>query len=308
MSHPSRPAFKLSYLHPKYSGTWLVISSLFSLSLLPFCFHAVLGKVLGRFTKIIIPSRVRVARINLRRSFPDWSEDKIEQMIKSNFDQLGRAVLDTAAAWFWSDKRVKKHMAEVEGLEHLQAAIESDSNILVIAPHFYTIEWHTRLFGMTHAGVGIYRPNNNPVYEYWQHWGRTRNNRYLVDRRDVRGMIRALKNKLPIWYAPDHDYGRKASVFAPFFAVEQASTITGTATLARVKGTVVLPSFVARTAKGHKLVIEAPLTDYPVGDAVKDATRCNQALEQMILKQPEVYMWIHKRFKTRPEGQKSFYK
>lgn len=308
MPHPSRPPFKLSYLHPKYWGTWLVIGVLFSFSLLPFAFHAPIGKLLGRLSKLILPKRAAIAKVNLQKCFPTWSNEQVEATLNAHFDNLGRAVLDTATAWFYSDKRAKKHMTEVEGMEHLQAAIDSNSNILVVSPHFYTIEWHARLFGLNHPGVGIYRPNKNPVYEYWQHWGRTRNNHYLVDRRDVRGMIKALKMKLPVWYAPDHDYGKKASVFAPFFAVEEASTITGTATLARIKDTVVLPSFVARSSKGYKLVIEAPLENYPVGDDVADASTCNQALEKMILKQPEVYMWIHKRFKTRPEGQSSFYK
>ena len=104
-------------------------------------------------------------------------------------------------------------------------------------------------------GVGVYRPNTNPVLEYAQYHGRCASNKYLVDRMDVKGMIKALRNGDALWYAPDHDYGSHASVFVPYFAVEQAATITGTATLARVKNTVTLPCYNIRTKEGYTLHI-----------------------------------------------------
>ena len=149
-------------------------------------------------------------------------------------------------------------------------------------------------------GVGVYRPNTNPVLEYAQYHGRCASNKYLVDRMDVKGMIKALRNGDALWYAPDHDYGSHASVFVPYFAVEQAATITGTATLARVKNTVTLPCYNIRTSEGYTLHIGAPLADYPSGDDMVDAARANREIEAAVRKAPEQYMWLHRRFKTRP--------
>ena len=112
---------------------------------------------------------------------------------------------------------------------------------------------------------------------------------------------KALRKGEALWYAPDHDYGRHASVFVPFFAVEQSATITGTATLARVKNAVVLPCYTLRLPQGgYKLVIGAPLQNFPTGDDIADATRSNQVIEGAVRQAPEQYMWLHRRFKTRP--------
>ncbi len=138
------------------------------------------------------------------------------------------------------------------------------------------------------------------MLEYAQYHGRCASNKYLVDRMDVKGMIKALRNGDALWYAPDHDYGSHASVFVPYFAVEQAATITGTATLARVKNTVTLPCYNIRTSEGYTLHIGAPLADYPSGDDMVDAARANREIEAAVRKAPEQYMWLHRRFRPAP--------
>ena len=122
-------------------------------------------------------------------------------------------------------------------------------------------------------------------------------------------MIKALRQGEALWYAPDHDYGHHASVFVPFLGVSDAATITGTSTLARVKNTVVLPCYNIRRPKGgYQLIIEAPLQGYPTGDDIADATRSNQVLETAVRKAPAQYMWLHRRFKSRPDGTQFLYK
>ncbi|SPX63980.1 Lipid A biosynthesis lauroyl acyltransferase [Leclercia adecarboxylata] len=96
---------------------------------------------------------------------------------------------------------------------------------------------------MQAPGIGVYRPNDNPVIDWLQTWGRMRSNKSMIDRKDLKGMIRALKSGEVIWYAPDHDYGPGASVFVPFFAVDEAATTTGTWTLARLSQAAIVPSY-----------------------------------------------------------------
>ena len=178
--------------------------------------------------------------------------------------------------------------------------------ILLLSAHFLTLELNARMFGLLQPGVGVYRPNRNPLLEYAQVAGRCRSNKYLLDRKDVKGMIKALRAGDALWYAPDHDYGAHASVFVPFFAVAQTATITGTATLARVKNTVVMPCFTLRQPKGgYRLLLGAPLADYPSGDDAADAVASNRVIEAAIRQAPAQYMWLHRRFKTRPAGMPS---
>ena len=130
----------------------------------------------------------------------------------------------------------------------------------------------------------------------------------MLDRKDVKGMIRALKNGDIIWYAPDHDYGPKSSVFAPFFAVHDAASTKGSYMLCRMGQPAVIP-FVPRRlpeGRGYEMVI-LPEHSVPLADETSTAQAMNQIVEQAVLMAPEQYMWLHRRFKTRPQGQPSVY-
>ena len=293
--------------HPRYWANWLGVALLWLVVQLPYGWQMALGRRLGRLAMLLLKRRVQIARRNLELAFPDLSAQAREQLVVRNFESVGCAVLETGIAWFWPDSRVRTIMA-VEGEEHVRAAVANGQGMLLLSCHFLTLELNARMFGLLRPGIGVYRPNTNPVLEYAQVRGRTRSNKALVDRKDIKGMIKALRQGEALWYAPDHDYGRHASVFAPFFAVEQTATITGTATLARVKNCVVLPCYNLRLPQGgYRLVIGAPLENYPTGDERQDASRCNQVIEAAVRQAPEQYMWLHRRFKTRPEGQASLY-
>lgn len=303
----NQPKLDWALFHPRYWAQWLGQALLWLIVQLPFPVIMALGAGLGWLSMKILPRRVRIARTNLMLAFPDWTEAQREACIKENFANVGRAIFETAIAWNWPDRRIKKIM-QVEGQEHVEAAVAEGKGMLLLSAHFMTLELNARMFGILRPGVGVYRPNTNPVLEYAQYHGRCKSNKYLVDRTDVKGMIKALRQGEALWYAPDHDYGHHASVFVPFLGVNDAATITGTATLARVKNTVVLPCYNIRQPKGgYKLMIGAPLTNYPTGDDVQDATRSNQVIEQAILQAPAQYMWLHRRFKSRPDGTKFKY-
>jgi KDO2-lipid IV(A) lauroyltransferase len=138
---------------------------------------------------------------------------------------------------------------------------------------------------------------------------RERHVQRAIDRRDVRGILRALRSNEPVWYAPDQDYGREHSVFVPFFGVP-AATITATSRLARLSGAPVVPFFQYRLpdAGGYLLRIEPPLADFPSADLEADAARVNALIEARVRDHPEQYLWSHRRFKTRPRGSPSVYR
>ncbi|MBH8469691.1 lipid A biosynthesis lauroyl acyltransferase, partial [Klebsiella pneumoniae] len=139
--------------------------------------------------------------------------------------------------------------------------------------------------------------------------GRMRSNKSMIDRKDLKGMIRALKSGEVVWYAPDHDYGPQASVFVPFFAVDEAATTTGTWMLARMSKAAIVP-FVPRRmpdGSGYELMMLEPELAPPLEDAETTARWMNGVVEKCIMLAPEQYMWLHRRFKTRPEGTPSRY-
>ena len=123
-------------------------------------------------------------------------------------------------------------------------------------------------------------------------------------------MIRSLKQGDIIWYAPDHDYGPRASVFVPFFAVDKAATTTGTYLLARMGKPAIIPFTPRRLpgGKGYEMIIHPQVADFPLDDEVVAATYMNKVVENEIRQAPEQYMWLHRRFKTRPQGEPSLYK
>ena len=305
--HPQPgPRITLAMWHPRYWANWLGMALLWLVVQLPYGWQMALGRSLGRLAMRLLKRRQQIARRNLELVFPDLDYQEREQLLVRNFESVGCALFETGMAWFWPDHRIRALM-QVEGEEHVRAAVAAGQGMLLLSCHFLTLELNTRMFGLLQPGSGVYRPNTNPVLEYIQVRGRTRTNG-LVDRKDIKKMIKALRQGEVLWYAPDHDYGRHASVFVPFFAVEQAATITGTATLARVKNCVVLPCYNLRLPQGgYRLVIGAPLENYPTGDELQDARRCNQVIEAAVRRAPEQYMWLHRRFKTRPEGQASLY-
>ncbi|MGL4858131.1 MAG: Kdo(2)-lipid IV(A) acyltransferase [Enterobacteriaceae bacterium] len=302
------PEFTLSLLHPRYWLLWAGIAVLYLIVQLPYPLLRHFGLWLGRCAMPLMKKRVAIARRNLQLCFPEMSEQERETLLLNNFASTGMGVLETGMAWFWPNWRVRKWF-NVQGMEHMTEARQNGRGVLIIGMHFLTLELGARIFGIQNPGVGVYRPNDNKLMDWLQTWGRLRSNKYMLDRRDVKGMIKALKAGEIVWYAPDHDYGPRNSVFAPFFAVKQAATTNGTLILARMAQPALIPFVPYRHAdsSGYTLLIQPMVTDLPTDDAIAAATRINQVIEQQILLVPEQYMWLHRRFKTRPAGEPSRY-
>jgi Kdo2-lipid IVA lauroyltransferase/acyltransferase len=249
--------------------------------------------------------RRMIARTNLALCFPGWTEDRRDQILRENFASNGIALFEMAMAWWWPRQRLAR-LARIEGLEHLQKASAQGRGVVLMSMHFTTLEIGAALLGQRATIDGMYREHANAAFDFVQRRGRERHNAdaVAIEREDVRSMLKSMRSGRAIWYAPDQDYGRKASVFVPFFGVV-AATVTATSTFARLGKALVIPFTQTRLpgAKGYQLTLHPPLENFPSGDEKADALRINQFVEQAILAQPEQYMWVHRRFKTRPEGE-----
>ncbi|PJG82090.1 Kdo(2)-lipid IV(A) acyltransferase [Caviibacterium pharyngocola] len=303
MAKSSLPTFQRAFLKPKYWGFWLVLALWRLILLLPYPLLLKIGAGLGKlFAKLKVGKRrINIARRNLALCFPDYSEQQIEEILQANLKSTGMAIIETGMAWFWSDRRIKK-WSKVEGLEHLTDNLED--GIIFVGVHFLTLELGARIVGIHQPGIGVYRPNDNPLMDWLQTRGRLRSNTDMLDRKDLRGMIKALKSGKIIWYAPDHDYGRKNAVFVPFFAVQEAATTTGSYYLLKSSPNSKVVPFAPlrnRDGSGYTVKISPPVDFNDALDERAIALKMNHIVETEILRGVEQYMWLHRRFKTRPD-------
>ncbi len=301
--------FRWQFLHPRFWLLGLGLGLLWLLVQLPYPVLLRLGRLLGRLMYRFAGSRRHIARRNLELCFPDLTAIEREHLLRQNFASTGIAFFEMAMSWWWPQKRLQP-LVHIEGLEHLQQLQQSGQGVILMAIHFTTLEIGAALLGQQHTIDGMYRAHKNPLFDYVQRRGRERHNAdaIAIEREDVRTMIRHLRQGRAIWYAPDQDYGAKQSLFVPLFGVP-AATVTATTSFARLGRAVVVPMRQTRLpqGEGYLLQIEPPWQDFPGDNEEQDCLRINQWVEQAIVAHPEQYLWSHRRFKTRPEGEAKVY-
>ena len=304
-----RPRFRAAFFHPRFWLLWLGLGVLWLVVQLPYKVQLCIGRVLGAVMYRIAGDRRRIAARNLELCFPEKTAAERERLLKENFASTGIAFFEMAMSWWWSKPRLAK-LAHVEGLEYLEQAQREGKGVILMAFHFTTLEIGAALLGQQHTIDGMYREHNNPLFDFIQRRGRERHNAdsLAVERDDVRGMLKLLRSGRAIWYAPDQDYGAKQSIFVPLFGIP-AATVTATSKFAKLGKAQVVPFTQQRLAdgSGYKLVIHAPLSDFPGESDEADCLRINQWVERAIRECPEQYLWAHRRFKTRPPGEPKLY-
>ncbi len=294
-----------NFYHPKFIPTWILIGLMKFGAKLPFDVQVFLGKITGRLLYPILGRFRKIAFINVSHCFPNKNKTEVETLVKQNFESIGISIFETANAYFATNSKVSS-MLSIHNEHYLTDAIKKDQSIILLAAHFMPLMLGSRSLLLKYDIANIYRPQNNALFDQAMLKGFVDNGAVMIKTKDTRSMLKAIKNKLPIWYAPDQDLGLEKCVFAPFFNI-QTATVAATARLAKGENTVVIPYYFIRTKSGYDMTFEPPIENYPNADATASATVTNQILETQILKNPEQYLWIHKRFKTRPEGEADFY-
>lgn len=297
------PKFSLSLLYPKYWGVWLGFGALALLvNILPYRVQFWLGRGLGFLAMFVAKKRVHIARRNLDLCFPDLSNTRRDHIVKENFKNTGFALFESAIAWFWPNWRLRR----IVGFHHVNRLTKFEDEgrgTLICGVHALNVELTARCCSLFSPGYGVYRPHDNPAYNYIQHWGRTRFGNIMVDRKDVKGMLKVLRKGKKLFYLPDHDYGSKNAVFVPLFAVDEASTTMGTSVLVDASKCAVLPVSCFRTGFRYDFRIEQDIShQFPRRDTEGAARVMNQVVEKLILRGGDQWMWVHKRFKSMPDG------
>lgn len=305
----ARTRFSRAYLHPRFWPLWLGVGLLWLVVQLPYAALLRLGAGVGALMRLFARERRMIVTRNLQLCFPNMSAAEREHLVRENFASTGIAFFEMAMSWWWPKARLAR-LAHVEGLEHLRQAQEAGEGVILMAAHFTTLEIGAALLGQLHTIDGMYREHKNPVFDFIQRRGRERHNldSLAVEREDVRGMLKLLRKGRAIWYAPDQDYGAKQSVFVPLFGIP-AATVTATSTFARLGKARVVPFTQQRLpgAQGYRLVVHPPLEGFPGETEIEDCLRINQWVEAAIEACPAQYLWAHRRFKSRPEGEPRLY-
>jgi KDO2-lipid IV(A) lauroyltransferase len=303
-AEPSQP----SLLSPRLWPSRIGVGVMRLVACLPYRALYRLGRALGKLTALLPGERRHVARRNLEICFPELDAGERERLLQAALGDLGLMLVEFAFAWMSSDRALARVPCTIDGLEHLDACQKEGRGVLLVGAHFSHLELCARLVSQRIRIAGMYRVMDNPVFETAVLRARLRYAEAMFTKDELLATVKYLKRGGALWYAPDQDMRGKDSAFVPFFGID-AATITATHHLARLSGAAVIPFFHRRLAdgRGYTLRLEAPLADFPTGDVVADTARINAQIERMVREAPEQYLWVHKRFKSRPPGAPSLY-
>jgi Kdo2-lipid IVA lauroyltransferase/acyltransferase len=282
----------------------IVFAFMWLVHFLPLGLQAGIGNAVGRLLFWLIPERRKVTRINLEKCFPQKTPAEREALAHAHFRALTRAFIEQGILW-WSPRSRIESLVRLEGVEHLKGHAKT----IVFAPHFVGFEATLYRLSLEYPVAMMYSRQKDPLFEARLIAGRTRFGGLMYPRQGgIKKGIEIIDSGMLYYYLPDLDFGPKRSVFVPFFGVA-AATVTGLAYIARTTGAAVVPCVTRMLpgGGGYLARLHPAWRDFPSGDDHADARRMMAFVEERVLEMPEQYFWLHKRFKTRPQGEARFY-
>jgi len=270
---------------------------------LPTSWHPAMGKVCGKLLFMIATGRKKIAQANIAACLPNLSKAEQQKLLQDNFMHLGRSLIETGIAWFWSDKKIQSKVDyDVIGLD-LLSANDSNNGNLIIFKHSQHLELDARLLAMNAAVFGVSRTHNSASMNKIQDKGRLSSMKDTADKNNPRKFMKWLKAGKNVMYSIDQDYGWDHSVKLRFFN-QEAATITTTKKIIDTTNSNLL--FINSYYKNNKLILKIELIDHVGLDSIELAQKVNDLMEEKILQHPAEYLWMHRRFKSTLG--KNFYK
>jgi Kdo2-lipid IVA lauroyltransferase/acyltransferase len=285
----------------------LSIFILWSLHFLPLPLLAPIGKGVGMLAYALVSERRRVGRTNLKLCFPELSHRQREQLLRRHFRCFGRGIVEAGIAWWGTPERLRRSVL-IEGQEHVAAL--RGGLFICLAPHFVGLELEGLRVTMDYRGVAVYVHQKDPYIDAFLKRKRERfaGTRMIARQEGVKAILRALQGGQALQLSPDMDLGARDAVFVPFFGVP-AATVTVLSRMARLTRARIVPLVIRQLpgAKGYVARFYPAWEGYPGASIEEDTLRMNAFIEERIWEMPEQYLWTHRRFKSRPEGNPGYY-
>ena len=290
-------------------GARFLLGFLWLVQWLPLGVQAALGRMLGRLLHALAGSRRRIALRNVELCLPEQPLEARRALVREHFQWLGRSLVERGLLWYASPKRLRR-LIHVEG--DVTLAERSERPVMWLVPHFMALDVAgvSVLLFQKRKGISIYQAQSNPVMDAALRRGRLRlGNAEIFSRDDAaKPLLRAIRRGDAFFNLPDMDFGERDAAFVPFFGIP-AATLLAPSRLARAMNMVVQPVIAEMLpgGRGYRVTYQDPWPDFPTDDPVADTAAVNRWIESEIHRNPAQYLWVHKRFKTRPAGEPSLY-
>ena len=275
--------------------------------LLPHRVVVAIGRTIGRVAHAVGGSRRAIVRRNIELCFPEMSAEERDALAYEHFKALGISVMELGLGR-WASTRHLQSITQLDGVEHVQDALSSGKGVILLSAHFTTLEIMGRVLAAAVPPFdAVFRKNRSEFMTELQRSGREVSAATTIEKRDIKKMIRSLRDNRAVWYAPDQSYNRKGAEVITFFGVPSMHT-TATSTLARLGKAVAIPFFPMRNPDGtYTHTLYPPLEEFPSKDVIADTRKYVALLEDHVRKCPEQYFWVHRKFKDLPDGYPDYY-
>jgi Kdo2-lipid IVA lauroyltransferase/acyltransferase len=266
-----------------------------------------LGAVAGSLLYLVSARRRRITRTNLRLALASRQKSNrltLETLTWLHCVRMAQSILDRA--WMWkSPQATVNNRIKLEGT----AQIPKDKPVILLVPHLVGLD--AAVCAMLIAGYrlsGFYQPQRNPKFDKIVREGRMRfgDSRPYARQEGVRKLITDMREGRLFYCLPDMDFGAKDSIFVPLFG-EPAATLTVLPKMARLTGAVVVPLIARMTVGGYRVTVETPWSGMDKMDIEEGCRRMNAAIEGWAIAAGAEYLWSHRRYKTRPPGERPLY-
>lgn len=299
-----------SPFHPRYWPTWLGLGLLRLLVLLPLEAQQAIGRTAGKVLAKTLKRRRHIAEVNIALCFPELSSAEQQQLVDDSLVAITLGAIETGFAWWATDEQIL-NCSTVEGIELIEEAKKQGRGVLLFGAHFSTLDLSGRVMGQRIDVDITYKNQKNKAFDYYVYRARQKYFKHVIHKNEMRRMIRHLREGRTVWYAPDQDFGREGSVFAPFFGQPAATLATAGKLLRMTNAKPLFISHYRLTVDGktcYQGIVSDPFQDRFGEDEVANATLVNKAVEDAIRVHPEQYLWAHERFRTRenPEDGKIY--
>ena len=286
--------------------TFVGIGLMHVLAFMPLRLLRGLGAVLGWALYALVGSRRRVVTTNLTLCFKELSATEIKTLTQQTFVYFAQAWLDRSWVWHAPRSWLLRRVTITGAVEEVLGTAPT----VMFAPHFVGMDaaWAGMVLRQPRQSVTIYTDQSNKQIDRWIFKGRSRFGfmRLLGRASGVKPVIAAMRAGEPLYLLADMDFGPLDSIFVPFYGVPTA-TVPSLSRFARLGRAKVVPAVVTMTRSGYELRIHPAWRNFPTDDLAADTALMNRHLESYINDNPAQYYWVHKRFKTRPEGEPQVY-